>query len=179
MLHKANKNQRIDVKMSFDINNLFQELKNLKAKNFPKREITPILDDTPLIEILNKLGTSDLPIIAVINKKNEYIGIITLRDLLFLFQRKHTSLHEAFHLQQMTKGYIASELININLPIIYDNDSFERIIESMAKFQSSVLPRASSRKEQITGLIYLKDIFTEIRNTLRKIITTDKEESCR
>jgi hypothetical protein len=79
----------------------------------------------------------------------------------------------------MTKGYIASELININLPVIYDNDSFERIIESMAKFQSSVLPRTSRRKEQITGLIYLKDIFTEIRNTLRKIIATDKEESCR
>jgi CBS domain-containing protein len=162
--------------MPFDINNLFQELKKYKAINFPRREIAPILEDTPLIEILNKLGTSDLPIIPVINKKDEYIGIITLRDLLFLFQRKHTSLYEAFHLQHMTEGFIASELININLPVIYDDDPFERIIESMVKFQSSALPRAPNRKEQISGLIYLKDIFTEIRNTLRKLISEDKEE---
>jgi CBS domain-containing protein len=166
----------MDNTMSFDINNLFQELKNFKAINFPQREITPISDDTPLIEILSKLGASDLPIIPVINEKEEYIGIITLRDLLFLFQRKHTSLHEAFHLQHMTEGYIARELININLPVIYDDDSFERIIESMVKFQSSVLPRAANRKEQISGLIYLKDIFTEIRNTLRRLISMDKEE---
>jgi len=121
------------VTMSFNINNLFQELKNLRAINFPRREITPILDDTPLIEILNMLGASDLPIIPVINKKDEYIGIITLRDLLFLFQRKHTSIHEAFQLQHMTEGYIARELININLPVIYDDDSFERIIEIRQK----------------------------------------------
>jgi CBS domain-containing protein len=164
--------------MSFDINTLFQELKNLKAKNFPRREIAPIPEDTPLIEILNKLGTSDLPILPVINKKNDYIGIITLRDLLFLFQRKHSSLHEAFHLQHMTEGYIASELININLPIIYDDDSFERIVEIMSKFQSSVLPRAPNRKEQISGLIYLKDIFTEIRNTLRRLVADEKEGVC-
>jgi CBS domain-containing protein len=163
--------------MAFDINNLFQELKNFKARNFPLREISPISEDTPLIEILNKLGVSDLPIIPVINKKEEYIGIITLRDLLFLFQRKHTSLHEAFHLQHMTEGYIAGELININLPVIYDDDSFERIIESMSKFQTSVLPRAPNRKEQISGLIYLKDIFTEIRNTVRKLVSVEKEES--
>jgi hypothetical protein len=55
------------------------------------------------------------------------------------------------------------------LPIIYDDDPIERITESMAKFQSSVLPRARDRKDQIVGLIYLKDIFTEFRTILRKL----------
>lgn len=163
--------------MTINIDNLLQKVRSLKASNFPLREITPIKDDTPLQEIINQLGTSDLPIIPVIDKKNHYIGIITLTDLLFLFQRKHTSLHEAFSLQHLTDGYIAGELININLPIIYDDDSLERITESMSKFKSSVLPRAKNRKEQITGLIYLKDIFTEIRNTLRKMVA-EPEEVC-
>ncbi|NHJ84862.1 MAG: CBS domain-containing protein [Asgard group archaeon] len=163
--------------MTIDIDPLIRKVRDLKAINFPLREITPIGADTQLIEIINQLGTSDLPIIPVINKKNEYIGIITLRDLLFLFQRKHTALHEAFSLQHMTHGFVAEELININLPIIYDDDSLERITESMAKFQTSVLPRASNRKSQITGLIYLKDVFTEIRNTLRKMVT-EQEDIC-
>ena len=163
--------------MTFNIDNLIQKVKGLKASNFPLREITPIKDDTPLEEIINQLGTSDLPIIPVIDDKDHYIGIITLTDLLFLFQRKHTSLHEAFSLQHLTDGYVAGELININLPIIYNDDSLERITESMSKFRSSVLPRASNRKEQISGLIYLKDIFTEIRNILRKM-ATEPEDVC-
>lgn len=165
--------------MSIEIDPLIQKVRNLKAKNFPKREITPIAGETPLIDILNKFGTSDLPILPVINKKNQYIGIITLRDLLFLFKRKHTTLHEAISLQHMTHGYIADELVNINLPIIYDDDSVDRIANIMSKFQTSVLPRAVDRKSQICGLIYLKDIFTEIRNTIRKMITEQKEETCR
>ena len=163
--------------MTVDINQLFQKVKSLKAADFPLREITPIAENTPLMEIINQLGSSDLPIIPVINEKKQYIGIITLQDLLFLFQKKHTALHEAFSLQHMTEGYVASELININLPIIYDRDSLERITELMAKYHSSVLPRATKRKEQITGLIYLKDIFTKMRSILRKIIA-DQEEVC-
>ena len=155
--------------MTYELNQLLEKVKHLKAKDFILREITPIAHDTPLAEIINQLGTSDLPIIPVIDKKNQYIGIITLRDLLFLFQRKHTALHEAFSLQHLTHGYIAEELININLPIIYDDDSLERITESMAKFQSSVLPRAINRNEPISGLIYLKDIITEVRNILRRL----------
>lgn len=163
--------------MSFNINQLFQEVKKMKAVDFPQRKITPISEETPLLEIINQLGTSDLPIIPVINKKGRYIGIITLQDLLFLFQRKHTAIHEAFSLHHMTEGYIAGELINLNLPIIYDNDSLETIAESMSKFQSSVLPRAATRKEQITGLIYLKDIFTEFRNIIRRLMA-EQEDSC-
>lgn len=155
--------------MTINLDQLLENVKCLRAKDFPTREITPLDKDTPLIKIINQLGTSDLPIIPVINEKSEYIGIITLRDLLFLFQRKHSALHEAFSLQHLTHGYIAEELININLPIIYDDDSVERITESMAKFQSSALPRAKSRNEQIIGLIYLKDIFTEFRTILRKL----------
>ncbi|MFW9924643.1 MAG: CBS domain-containing protein [Candidatus Thorarchaeota archaeon] len=163
--------------MTISFNSLVQKVKNLTASDFPLREISPIQEDTPLLKIFDQLGTSDLPIIPVINRKNEYIGIITLRDLLFLFQKKHTTLHEAFSLQHMSEGFIAGELININLPIIYDSDSLERITESMAKFQTSVLPRAANRKEQITGLIYLNDIFIEIRTILRKM-ANEKEEIC-
>jgi CBS-domain-containing membrane protein len=163
--------------MSIKIDPLITKLRGLKAANLPLRKITPIAADTPLIKILNMLGASDLPILPVVNKKNQYIGIITLRDLLFLFQKKHTVLYEAISLQHITQGYIAEELININLPIIYDDDSFERIVEMMAKYQTSVLPRAENRKEQIKGLIYLKDIFTEIRNTLRKMLA-EQEELC-
>lgn len=162
--------------MSINLDQLLQRVKNLTAKNFPRREIRPISEDTPLLEIINKLGTSDLPILPVINNKKKYIGIITLSDLLFLFQRKHTSLHEAFHLQHMTEGYVAGELININLPIIYDDDSLERITDIMGRFQSTVLPRAPNRKEQITGLIYLKDIITEIRTILRKMIAEQQKK---
>ena len=162
--------------MTIEFNQLKEKVKHLKAKDFLLREITPISKETPLAEIINQLGTSDLPIIPVIDEKKQYIGIITLRDLLFLFQRKHTALHEAFSLQNLTHGYTAEELININLPIIYDDDSLERITESMAKFQTSVLPRAINRNEQISGLIYLKDIFTEIRNTLRRLVQEKADE---
>ncbi len=154
--------------MNIKIETLFEKVKDLTATEFPVREFTPITEDTPLLEILNKLGTSDLPIIPVIDKNNEYIGTITLRDLLFLFHRLHTSLHEAMSHQNISK-LIASDLININLPIIYDEDSLQRIAETMSKFQSTVLPRASTRNEQIFGLLYMKDVFTEIRNLIRKM----------
>ena len=169
--------ERFEKKMTLNISELFHKVKCLKAKDLPIREITPIAADTPLAEIVDKIGTSDLPIIPVINKKQEYIGIITLRDLLFIIQKKHSSLHEAFHLQHITEGYIADELININLPIVYDDDCLENIADIMSKFQTSVLPRAPNRKEQITGLIYLKDIFTEIRNIMRKLAA--EEETCK
>ncbi|MBN1329755.1 MAG: CBS domain-containing protein [Candidatus Heimdallarchaeota archaeon] len=161
--------------MKPDINRLFQKAKSLTAIDFPLREITPIREETPLLEIIDHLSTTDLPIISVINKKNQYIGIITLQNLLFIFKRKHTSLHEAFTLQYMTEGYNAGELVNINLPIIYDNDSLEKITEYMDKFHSLVLPRASNRNEQITGFIYLKDIITEFRNIFRKMKTEEGE----
>ncbi|MCF2144714.1 MAG: CBS domain-containing protein [Candidatus Heimdallarchaeota archaeon] len=166
----------------FDMAKLFQELRKRKAADFKLRKITPIYDDQTLLEIFNRIGTSDLPIIPVINKKGQYIGIITLRDLLFLFQKKHTSLHEAFSHQHVFTKYTAGELININLPVIYDNDSLERVMECMSKYQSSVLPRARDQKEQITGLIYLADIFTEIRNIIRKLVaereTEEQMEEC-
>ncbi|MHA1212187.1 MAG: CBS domain-containing protein [Candidatus Heimdallarchaeota archaeon] len=162
--------------MNIKMDVLFEKVKDLVASDFPVREITPILEDTPLLEIFNKLGSSDLPILPVIDKNNEYIGIITLRDLLFLFQRRHTSLTEVVSHQNIASKNTASDLININLPIIYDEDSLERIVEIMSKSQSTVLPRASKRNEQITGLLYVKDIFTEIRNMLRKMASEGENE---
>ena len=161
--------------MTINLDQLLKKVRNLTASDFTRREIRPISEETPLLEIINELGTSDLPIIPVIDKESKYIGIITLRDLLFIFQRKHTSLHEAFHLQHMTDGYVAGELININLPIIYDDDSLERITDIMARYQSTVLPRAPNRKEQINGLIYFKDIITEIRTILRKMVSDNQK----
>jgi len=163
--------------MMFDTSELFKRIKKLKAADFKLRKITPIQEHHTLLEIFNRIGTSDLPIIPVINKKQEYIGIITLKDLLFLFQKKHTSLHEAFSHQHVFTKYTAGELININLPVIYDDDHLERVMDYMGKFQSSVLPRAKNRKEQITGLIYLADIFTEIRNIIRQLIAEREIET--
>ncbi|MHA1121549.1 MAG: CBS domain-containing protein [Candidatus Heimdallarchaeota archaeon] len=162
--------------MKFDIQLFFEKVKNLKAVDFAIREITPIQANATLLEIFNEIGTSDLPILPVINEKKEYIGIITLRDLLFLFQRRHTSIHEAISLINISSTNIAQELINFNLPIIYDDDSLEVIAETMSKSKSSVLPRATNRKEQISGLIYLSDVFTEIRNLMRKTISESEEK---
>ena len=105
----------------FDINQLFKNVKHLKAADFRLRAISPIQEDALVIEIFDKLGTSDLPIIPVIDKKGQYIGIITLRDLMFLFQRKHTSIHEVFSHSHTFDKYTAGEIININLPIISNN----------------------------------------------------------
>ncbi|MHA1125631.1 MAG: CBS domain-containing protein [Candidatus Heimdallarchaeota archaeon] len=162
--------------MTINMELLFDKVKDLIASDFPVREIAPILEETTLLEILNKLGTSDLPIIPVINKENEYIGIITLRDLLFLFKRRHSTLQEAISHQNIASKTTASDLININLPIIYDEDSLQRITKIMSNFQSTVLPRASKRNEQITGLIYMKDVFTEIRNIIRKIASEGEKD---
>jgi len=162
--------------MKFDIPLFFEKVKNLKAVDFALREITPIRANATLLDIFNEIGTSDLPILPVIDEKNEYIGIITLRDLLFLFQRRHTSIHEAISHINISSTSIAQELINFNLPIIYDDDSLEVIAETMSKSKSSVLPRAPNRKEQISGLIYLSDVFTEIRNLMRKTISESEEK---
>ncbi len=162
--------------MKFDIQLFFEKVKNLKAADFALREITPIQANATLLDIFNEIGTSDLPILPVIDEKNEYIGIITLRDLLFLFQRRHTSIHEAISHINISSTSIAQELINFNLPIIYDDDSLEVIAETMSKSKSSVLPRAPNRKEQISGLIYLSDVFTEIRNLMRKTISESEEK---
>ncbi|MHA1154865.1 MAG: CBS domain-containing protein, partial [Candidatus Heimdallarchaeota archaeon] len=118
--------------MKFNLQLFLEKAKSLKATDIRKRKITPIKEDTPLIEIFNKISTKDLPIIPVINEKKEYIGIVTLRDLLFLFQKRHTSGSEVFQ-NPVTANFTAEDLINANLPVIYDDDSLETIAENMSK----------------------------------------------
>ena len=159
--------------MKLNLQLFLEKAKSLKATDFRKRKIKPIGFDTSLIEIFNKISNSDLPIIPVIDEKKEYIGIVTLRDLLFLFQKRHSSGSEVFQ-NPVTANFTAEDLINENLPVIYDDDSLETIAGNMSKFESSVLPRAQDRKEQISGLIYLSDVFTEIINIVRKTIVEDE-----
>ena len=152
------------------IESLISEIKKLKVSEFPIRELPIVQENTDCLDIFGLIIDNDPPIVIVVNEKNEYIGIVTLLDLLSFFATSSSDLHDALSKTHIGLCIEVRDLLKAYLPIIYDDDNIAEVAQLMIKYETTFLPRAHSKNDKtILGIILLRDIvkkFRDLKNQL-------------
>lgn len=143
---------------------VFSTIKEMKAKEFPVREVPIIREDSSCSELLDFLVEEESLVAMVINDKEEFVGIITMRHLLSLLRPRQTDITRVLSRTRVLSCITALDLLRSDIPIVKDEDNIERVAGLMDKYNTVFLPRQADRKSEVKGLIFLQDILRTLKN---------------
>jgi CBS domain containing-hemolysin-like protein len=137
---------------------VFTRVKEMKAKDFPIRKVPIVYEDTSCSDLLNFLVEDKSLVAMVFNHKNEFIGLLTIRNMLNLLSPRKTDLTDVLTRTHVLSCITALDLLQSDIPIVKDEDNIERVAGLMKNYNTVFLPRQSERKSMVKGLIFLEDI---------------------
>lgn len=143
---------------------VFSKIKEMKADEFPVREVPKILGSSGCSDLLDFLVDDKSLAAMVVDDNGEYIGLITLRHLLSLISTKHTEIIEIFSRTHVLSCITALDLLRSDIPIVKDEDTVEKIATLMERYNTVFLPRSTDRKSKVKGLIFLADIMKVLKD---------------
>ncbi len=142
---------------------VFSKVKEMKAKDFPLREVSKVNEDVGCSDLLDLLLEEGKPVAMVYNDKDEFQGLISVRNLLSLLKPRKTDITDVFAQTHVLSCITAFDLVNSGVPIVNDEDDIERVAGLMDKYNTTYLPRRIDRKHEIKGMIFLRDIIELLR----------------
>jgi len=143
---------------------VFSKIKEMKANEFPVREVPIINEDTGCIELLDKLLEEDSPVAIVMDDEDKFMGILTIKNLLSLLKPRKTDISDILSRTHVLSCITAFDLVKRDLPLVKDDDNIERIAGLMDKYDTIFLPRCRERKGKIEGMIFLTDIIHTLKD---------------
>jgi len=119
-----------------------------------RRDIHTVLPDTPIEQVIRTINSSDIQRVAVVDKKNNLLGLISDRDLLGIFSEHRAGLWDYFvsklpfteiaqrHKQfiKLTKMKTAAEVMRVDIVTIKEGARIEEAIKIMAEKGIKRLP---------------------------------------
>lgn len=158
------------------IEDLFAEVRGMKAKEFPIREVATVNQDLSCIELIDSFLDQSAPLTLVTNDEGKYIGVLTIKDILPLLQKRRTDLRDVLLRTQVLSCITAFDLAKRQLPTIMDDDEVIRIAGLMASYDVVYLPRVKERKGPVVGVISLLDILAQIKEYWNCACSDEEEE---
>lgn len=151
--------------MDQTLEDMFAEIRDMKAENFPVHEVSTVSEDISCIDLINSFLEQSSPITIVTDEKDKYIGILTIKDILPLLQKRKTDLHDALLRSRVLTCMTAFDLAKRQLPTVSDDDSVLVIASIMDSYDVVFLPRVKERKGPILGVISLMDILAQVKES--------------
>ena len=143
---------------------VFTKIKEMKAIDFPIREVPKIKEETGCIELLDLLIEEKSPVAMVFDDKEKFLGILRIENLLSLLKPRETDISDVFARTHVLSCITAFDLVKRDLPIVKDGDDISRVAGLMDKYDTIFLPRCKERKGKIEGMIFLSDIIIALRD---------------
>ncbi len=149
------------------LNENYINVANLKyVRDIMTREIHQVEPDTPVEEILSLINDSDIQRVAVVDKENRLIGIISDHSLLAAFSEHKTGLFEFLlgrfswtelknrhnALVDFAKAKTASDIMQKNLITVSENNLIDEAIRIMTEHGIKRLPVIDD-KEKFCGMV--------------------------
>jgi len=142
---------------------VFSSVKEMKAKEFPVRKAPIVYEDTSCSVLLDFIVEDKSSVAMVFNHKNEFIGLLTIRNMLNLLSPRKTDLTEVLTRIHVLSCITALDLLQADIPIVKDEDNIEKVAGLMKNYNTIFLPRQSDRKSMVKGLIFLEDILRTLQ----------------
>lgn len=149
--------------MDQTIEDVFSEIKEMKASEFPIRKVKRIQEDISCMDLIDSFIKETSPITIVVNDEGKYTGVLTIKSILPLLQRRKTDLHEAISRSRVLSCVSACDLAKKQFPIVLDDDEINVVASLMESYDTAFLPRAKERKGEIIGTIALMDILAKVK----------------
>ena len=141
----------------------FSKIKEMKAKDFPIRKVRMLYEDTNCSVLLDFIVEDKSLVAMVLNHDNEFIGILSIRNLVKLLSRRKTELTEVLASTHVLSCITALDLLRSDIPIVKNEDKIENVVELMERYNTIFLPRQVDRKSKVEGLIFFEDIVKELK----------------
>jgi len=142
---------------------VFSSIREMKAKEFPIRKVPIVYEDTSCSVLLDFLVEDKSLVAMVFNHTNEFVGILTIRNLLKLISRRKTEITEVLARTHVLSCITALDLLRSDIPIIKDEDKIEKVVGLMERYNTIFLPRQVDRKSKVEGLIFFEDILKTLK----------------
>ncbi|MHA1668273.1 MAG: CBS domain-containing protein [Candidatus Heimdallarchaeaceae archaeon] len=123
---------------------VFSKIKEMKASDFPVREVPKIKEETRCIELLDLLLEQKSPVAMVFDDDN-FLGILRIENLLSLLKPRKTDISDVLARTQVLSCITAFDLVKRDSPIVKDNDDISRVAGLMDKYDTIFLPRCRER----------------------------------
>ena len=147
------------------IEDIFSEIKEMKAAEFPIRKVKRIHEDISCMDLIDSFINETSPVTIVVDDEGKYTGVLTIKDILPLLQKRRTDLHEAITRSRVLSCVSACDLAKKQFPIVLDDDEINVVASLMESYETAFLPRAKERKGEIIGTISLMDILAKVKES--------------
>lgn len=142
---------------------IFSSIKEMKVTEFPIRKVPTIREDLSCMELIDSFLSDTSPITIVVDEDGKYTGVLTIKDILPLLQKRKTDIHDALMRSRVLSCITACDLVKRQLPTINDNDDIFTVANIMESHDTVFLPRVKERKGEILGVIALMDILNGVK----------------
>jgi CBS domain-containing protein len=130
-------------------------VENLRfVSDIMRRDITTVLPDTPVEEVIRLIDSGDIQRVSVVNQAGDFLGLISDRDLLVAFADRHPGIWDYFvskipftergrrqkQLQEHLRKKTASEVMNTAIVTILENAPINEAIRLMLENGLKRLP---------------------------------------
>ncbi len=143
---------------------IFSSIKEMKVTEFPIRKVPTIHEDLSCMELIDSFLIDTSPITIVVDEDGKYTGVLTIKDILPLLQKRKTDIHDALMRSRVLSCITACDLAKRQLPPIKDDDEISTVANLMEIHDTVFLPRVKDRKGEILGVIALMDILGEVKS---------------
>lgn len=121
------------------------------------RELATIAPDKKVFEALQLMADKNIGSVIVMNG-DRYLGILSERNY----------ARQIVLLDKSSKEVLVKEIMRTDLPLLSENDSIEKCMETMSQLNVRYLPVVEN--EKLIGLISIKDILDEFLLQQKEVI---------
>ncbi len=121
------------------------------------RELATIAPDKKVFEALQLMADKNIGSVIVMNG-DRYLGILSERNY----------ARQIVLLDKSSKEVLVKEIMRTDLPMLSENDSIEKCMETMSQLNVRYLPVVEN--EKLIGLISIKDILDEFLLQQKEVI---------
>jgi CIC family chloride channel protein len=123
-------------------------LQAIKVRDIMSDQVVTILENTQLVDVINRLKTQDASYLHVVSESNELIGIISFRDIRPVLQE-----------ETLKRLVIARDVATTDITTIRPSDNIQLALQEMGGRGISQLPVvAEDDSRKVIGTLSKKDV---------------------
>ncbi|UJG44278.1 MAG: CBS domain-containing protein [Candidatus Heimdallarchaeum endolithica] len=150
--------------MTGSLEDFLTNMRSISVLEIPKKKVPELSSSISCDKLFSCFFDYDSPVIIIKDEKGKFLGLLTPKNFLKLFNPVHSDLRDPFFQALYFENATADEIVDKKLPIVYDDLKLEDVAELMLKYSTNVLPRAKDKKSEVKGVILFIDILNFVKD---------------
>ncbi|MHA1415489.1 MAG: CBS domain-containing protein [Candidatus Heimdallarchaeum aukensis] len=150
--------------MTGSLEDFLTNMRNVSVLEIPMKKVPELPSTISCDKLFSCFFDYDSPVMIINDEKENFLGLLTPKNFLKLFNPVHSDLRDPFLQKIYLEKATADEIVDKKLPVVYDDLKLEDVAELMLKYSTNVLPRAKDRKSEVKGVILFIDILNFVKD---------------